>query len=121
MDDETDISGISEVDFDTRLKVLLGVPPVKKETEDDTPPDSVFSIRLTCQWHESHKQWMALMSTLIFCLGRREVLLTGFRTKKLLHKIPVRIKNPGFLQQAQTILRGAGLFRLTNPFYQFFY
>lgn len=62
-----------------------------------------------------------LMNTLFFYLGRREVLLTGFRAKELLHKIPVRIKNTGFLQQAQPILRSTGLFRLINSFYQFFY
>ena len=41
MTDKPNIPDISEVDFDTRLQVLLGVPPVKKETEDDTPPSPV--------------------------------------------------------------------------------
>jgi hypothetical protein len=33
---EQDIPDISEVDFDTRLKVLLGVPPTKEEEETTT-------------------------------------------------------------------------------------
>lgn len=38
MANEPNIPDISEVDFDTRLKVLLGVPPAKEEAEDDTAP-----------------------------------------------------------------------------------
>ena len=38
MDNEPNIPDISEVDFDTRLKVLLGVSPEREEVEDDTPP-----------------------------------------------------------------------------------
>ncbi len=37
---ETDIPDISEVDFDTRLKVLLGVSPTKEEEETPTPTES---------------------------------------------------------------------------------
>jgi hypothetical protein len=33
MNNELDIPDISEVDFDTRLKVLLGVPPAKEGEE----------------------------------------------------------------------------------------
>lgn len=38
MMDESDIPDISEVDLDTRLQVLLGVPPSKEEAEDDPTP-----------------------------------------------------------------------------------
>ena len=35
MDNKPDIPDISEVDFDTRLKVLLGVPPEREKVEND--------------------------------------------------------------------------------------
>ena len=35
-----DIPDISEVDFDTRLKVLLGVPPTKEKEEVSAPNES---------------------------------------------------------------------------------
>ena len=42
VDNDSNVPDISEVDFDTRLKVLLGVPPEREreEVEDDTisPP-----------------------------------------------------------------------------------
>lgn len=37
---ENQIPDISEVDFDTRLKVLLGVPPTKEGEETSTPTES---------------------------------------------------------------------------------
>ena len=40
MDNEPKIPDMSEVDFDTRLKVLLGVPPTKEEEEPPTPTES---------------------------------------------------------------------------------
>ncbi len=43
MNDEKDIPDISEVDFDTRLKVLLGVPPAKEEEEQPVTSPSTES------------------------------------------------------------------------------
>lgn len=40
MDNKPKIPDMSEVDFDTRLKVLLGVPPAKEEEEDNTAPST---------------------------------------------------------------------------------
>ena len=41
MTDEPDIPDISEVDFDTRLKVLLGVPPINEGADDDATPSPI--------------------------------------------------------------------------------
>ena len=43
MDNEPNIPDISEVDFDTRLKVLLGVSLEREEVEDDTTPPPIES------------------------------------------------------------------------------